>query len=55
MNTRRAMGHPLAVASIVAVSVACSQWASMLLWMPNPRSHMVWFPGAVLLLSLIHI
>ncbi|MFC3814434.1 MASE1 domain-containing protein [Lysobacter sp. GCM10012299] len=53
MNTRRAMGHPLAVASIVAVSVACSQWASMLLWMPNPRSHMVWFPGAVLLGALL--
>ena len=53
MNTQRATGHPLAVAGVVAASVACSQWASMLLWMPNPRSHMVWFPGAVLLGTLL--
>ncbi|WP_342315426.1 MASE1 domain-containing protein [Lysobacter sp. FW306-1B-D06B] len=53
MSMHRATGHPFAVAGIVAVSVACSQWASMLLWMPNPRSHMVWFPGAVLLGALL--
>jgi two-component system sensor histidine kinase UhpB len=53
MNARQASSHPLVLGGIVAASVACSQWASMLLWMPNPRSHMVWFPGAVLLSALL--
>ena len=53
MVTRNASVRFLLAAGVVAASVACSQWASMLLWMPNPRSHMVWFPGAVLLCALL--
>lgn len=53
MMTRNATVRLLLTGGIVAAAVACSQWASMLLWMPNPRSHMVWFPGAVLLCALL--
>ncbi|WP_133501013.1 ATP-binding protein [Cognatilysobacter terrigena] len=52
MSTRPPMPS-LALAAVVTASVASSQWASMLLWMPNPHSHMVWFPGAVLLSALL--
>lgn len=53
MSDRKSGIQSLLVAGSVAAAVACSQWASMLLWMPNPKSHMVWFPGAVLLAALL--
>ncbi|AXK71184.1 hypothetical protein DWG18_02040 [Lysobacter sp. TY2-98] len=53
MSAQASSMRSVGLGALVAASVACSQWASMLLWMPNPRSHMVWFPGAVLLSALL--